>query len=44
MLQAAQSGVSVDFEEVYKDIMNTFEKRNPERFIKSVQQIEEVPT
>jgi hypothetical protein len=24
--------------------MNTFEKRNPERFIKSVQQIEEVPT
>ena len=34
MLQAAQSGVSVDMQEVYKEVISTFEKKDVNRFIK----------
>jgi len=41
----AQAGVPVDFTEGLKDVINTFEKRDPDRFIKSVeqQQAEQIP-
>jgi hypothetical protein len=36
MALAQQQGVQVDMPEVYKDIINTFEKKDVNRFIKPV--------
>ena len=40
MLQSANAGVPVDFTEATKDVIATFEKRDPERFIKAPQQVQ----
>jgi len=36
----AQAGVPIDFTEALKDVINTFEKKNPDRFIKPPQEVQ----
>ena len=39
--QWAQLGVPVDFTEAMKDVISTFEKKNPERFIKTEEAVQQ---
>jgi len=41
LIQGANVGVPIDFTEAMKDVIHTFEKRDPDRFIKPQEQVAE---